>query len=212
MTKTATHIRLLLVDDHAMVRSGLAYQLAMATDLTVVGQAASGEEGLMLARELAPDVVLMDLRMPGIGGYEAAKRIKAAVDDCVVIAVTAANDEPDGRLRKNGISACVNKAAEPDELIQIVRDTYLMRTDESVDGEYRIADVVSESPFHNLTGREMQMISLTLEGLSPAEMADMLCLSVKSVYTYRYRIYDKLGVRNEIELINLAKRYGIESV
>jgi len=206
---TATYcgtISVLVVDDHHLLRRGLSAHLAELPGIRMIGEAASGEDALRLARELKPDVVLMDLRMPGIGGLEAGRRIHAYLPRTRIIAVTAWDDEPGQRLFRNGFSACIGKDVDRDGLEAVIRRVFGL-------GPPAVAEPdpapVTANPFHQLTGREMQVCSLSLGGLRPVEIAARLFISTKTVHTFRYRIFEKLGIRSDIELAKLAASHGL---
>jgi DNA-binding NarL/FixJ family response regulator len=201
-------LRVVVVDDHDLVRRGMISLLSEIPGVEMLAEAASGEEAVRLARELKPDVVLMDLRMPGMGGLEAARRIRIWAPEVRVIAVTAWTEEPMQRLHRNGIAACVGKNVGRDQLEATLR---------RVTG--RAADTIAEpapgtaadsaNPFDNLTGREMQVCSMILSGQRAPDIARRLFITAKTVHTFRYRIYEKLGVSGDVELARLAASHGL---
>ncbi len=198
-------ISVLMVDDHEFVRRGIASTLTQFPDIRILGEAATGEEAIRLARNLCPDVVLMDLRMPGIGGLEAARRIHIALPATRIVAVTAWDTEPPQRLHKSGISACVGKNVAPAELEVVIR-----RVCERQRSVTRAAeDTDSANPFDLLTGREMQVCSLILAGQKAVQIARELFITTKTVHTFRYRIFEKLGVNGEVGLTRLAACHGV---
>lgn len=197
----------LVVDDHDVLRRGLISLLSEIPGARVVGEAACGEDALRLARSLLPDLVLMDLRMPGMGGLEAARRIRMTVPRVRVIAVTAWTDEPDKRLLRNGIRACLGKNIGRDEL-EAVLLRVLAGTPSSIAEPGRDA-LGSDNPFDLLTGREMQVCTLMLDGQKPTDIATRLFITAKTVHTFRYRIYEKLGVTGDVELTRLAASHGL---
>ena len=199
----STRISALVVDDHVVARRGVKSLLGEIPGVVIVGEAASGEEAIRLARELLPDVVLMDLRMPGIGGLEAARRIRTAVQNARIIGVTAWENEPMQRLYRCGFSACVGKDVSAAELETVIR---------RVTG--RIGSAIGEpqpssNPFDALTSREMQVFSLIIAGQRAPQIAHGLFITTKTVHTYRYRIFEKLGVANDVELARLASSHGL---
>ena len=198
----ATSIRVLVVDDHELVRRGLISVLDEMPDMRVIGEAATGEEAVQLARSLQPDVVFMDLRMPGFGGLEAARRIRIWVPQARVIAVTAWSDEPGHRLLKNGISACVGKNVTRPELEAVLQR--VLRNSAP-----KISEPDPANPFAQLTGRETQVVHLMLAGQKATEIAAKLFITTKTVHTFRYRIYEKLGISGDVELAKLANSHGL---
>ncbi len=211
-------IKLLLVDDHELVREGLRRILAEAPGMEVVGEASSGEEAIDLARSLKPDVVIMDVSMPGIGGLETTRRLSHIDPDIKVIVVTVHVDEPyPTRLLEAGAAGYLTKSCAVDEIIDAIKAV-------SRGGRYIGTDIArqlalnmlpgggNQSPFEKLSQREMQVMLMVTKGHSIREISDRLCLSPKTVSTYRYRLYDKLGVSNDVELTHLAMRYGIIDV
>ena len=211
-------IKLLLVDDHELVREGLRRILAEAPGMEVVGEASSGEEAIDLARSLKPDVVIMDVSMPGIGGLETTRRLSHIDPDIKVIVVTVHVDEPyPTRLLEAGAAGYLTKSCAVDEIIDAIKAV-------SRGGRYIGTEIArqlalnmlpgggNQSPFEKLSQREMQVMLMVTKGHSIREISDRLCLSPKTVSTYRYRLYDKLGVNNDVELTHLAMRYGIIDV
>lgn len=201
-------IAVLVVDDQYIVRRGIISTLADIPGMHCVGEAACGEEAIILARRLRPAVVLMDLRMPGIGGLEAARRIGIALPATRIIAVTAWDSEPPQRLGRSRIAACVGKDVRAPELEAAIRRVLAPRRALSP----AAGMVHRPNPFDALTGREMQVCMLLLAGRRPCQIALELSNSVKTVHTLRYRIIDKLGVSGDIELAKLAASHGLIGV
>ena len=199
-------LAVLVVDDHHLLRRGLIGVLSEMPGLHICGEASSGEEALRLARELEPDLVMMDLRMPGIGGLEAARRIRIALPRVRIVGVTAWEDEPLQRLFRHGFAACVGKSVSREELASVIERVM------GGDGT-RVAEPqrvpLNSNPFDRLTGREMQVCLLLLAGALPADIALRLFISVKTVHTFRYRILEKLQLSTDIELARLATQYGL---
>lgn len=206
-------IRVLVVDDHDLVRTGITRMLADIDGLQVVGEADSGESALKLARELKPDVVLMDVKMPGIGGLEATRKLLRSHPDMKVVAVTVCEDDPfPTRLMQAGAAGYLTKGAGLDEMVQAIRLTFA--------GQRYISPQIAQqlalksfqpqgSPFDALSEREIQ-IALMIVGCQKVQIiSDKLCLSPKTVNTYRYRIFEKLSVTSDVELTLLAVRHGM---
>lgn len=209
-------IRLILCDDHRLVRAGLRRVLDDAAGIEVIAEAASGEEVIDLARELNPDVILLDVNMPGIGGLEASRRILQRSPGIKIIAVSMHTEEPyPSRLLATGARGYISKDAAADEVVSAIRKV-------AQGGIYVAASVASnlaaslvkgadadKSPFERLSQREMQVMIMVTKGLTNQEISDSLCLSPKTVSTYRYRLFEKLNVSNDVELTRMAMRYGV---
>jgi len=206
-------IRVLVVDDHDLVRTGITRMLADIDGLQVVGEADSGESALKLARELKPDVVLMDVKMPGIGGLEATRKLLRSHPDTKVVAVTVCEEDPfPTRLMQAGAAGYLTKGAGLDEMVQAIRLAFA--------GQRYISPQIAQqlalksfqpqgSPFDALSEREIQ-IALMIVGCQKVQIiSDKLCLSPKTVNTYRYRIFEKLSVTSDVELTLLAVRHGM---
>lgn len=207
-------IKVLVVDDHDLVRTGIARMLNDQEGIRVVGQANSGEDAVVLARDLAPDVVLMDIRMPGIGGLEATRRMLRQDRGLRVIAVTVCEEEPfPSRLMQAGAAGYLTKGADIEEMVHAIKvvssgQRYInpeiaqaMALRPFVTSSAELLDVLSE--------RELQIMMLIVNCRKVQDVADHLCLSPKTVNTYRYRIFDKLGVGSDVEMALLAVRHGM---
>mgnify|MGYP003418639581 FL=1 len=208
-------IRVLVVDDHDLVRTGITRMLADINGLQVVGQADSGEEALKKARELKPDVVLMDVRMPGIGGLEATRKLLRSHQDMKVLAVTACEDDPFPTwLLQAGAAGYLTKGAALEEMVQAIRMVFAGQRYISPQIAQQLAlksfqPQTNGSPFDLLSEREVQ-IALMIAGCQKVQsISDKLCLSPKTVNTYRYRIFEKLSITSDVELALLAVRHGM---
>ncbi|UUY07616.1 UvrY/SirA/GacA family response regulator transcription factor [Pseudomonas sp. J452] len=208
-------IKVLVVDDHDLVRTGITRMLADIDGLQVIGQADSGEEALKKARELKPDVVLMDVKMPGIGGLEATRKLLRSYPDLKVIAVTACEDDLfPTRLLQAGAAGYLTKGAALEEMVQAIRMAFA--------GQRYISSQIAQqlalksfqpnnsgSPFDSLSEREIQIALMIANCHKVQTISDKLCLSPKTVNTYRYRIYEKLSITSDVELALLAVRHGM---
>ncbi|WP_445939649.1 response regulator transcription factor GacA [Pseudomonas sp.] len=208
-------IRVLVVDDHDLVRAGITRMLADIDGLHVVGQAESGEESLKKARELKPEVVLMDIKMPGIGGLEATRKLIRSHPDLKVVAVTVCEEDPfPTRLLQAGAAGYLTKGAALEEMVQAIRMVFSGQRYISPQIAQQLAlksfqPQSSNSPFDLLSGREIQ-IALMIAGCQKVQaISDKLCLSPKTVNTYRYRIFEKLSITSDVELALLAVRHGM---
>jgi two-component system, NarL family, invasion response regulator UvrY len=207
-------IKVLLVDDHELVRTGIRRILEGAGDIEVAGEAASGDEALTLARLLQPDLVLMDLNMPGMGGIEATRRMVRLLPDVKVIALTVLDEDPfPARLNEAGARGYLTKGCPAGEVLEAIRSVHQGQSyvASSVARKHMLADWkgVAATPFQGLSAREMQVTLLILEGQRTLEISDALSLSPKTVSTYRQRIYEKLDVKNDVDLTRLAYRHGL---
>ena len=208
-------IRVLVVDDHDLVRTGITRMLADIDGLQVVGEADSGEESLRQARELKPDVVLMDVKMPGIGGLEATRKLLRSHPDIKVVAVTVCEDDPfPTRLLQAGAAGYMTKGAGLAEMVQAIRLVFAGQRYISPQIAQQLAlksfqPQSNNSPFDLLSEREIQ-IALMIVGCQKVQaISDKLCLSPKTVNTYRYRIFEKLSISSDVELALLAVRHGM---
>jgi DNA-binding NarL/FixJ family response regulator len=208
-------IKVLVVDDHDLVRTGITRMLADIDGLQVVGQADSGEESLKKARELKPDVVLMDVKMPGIGGLEATRKMLRSHPEIKVVAVTVCEDDPfPTRLLQAGAAGYMTKGAGLAEMVQAIRLVFAGQRYISPQIAQQLAiksfqPQVNNSPFDLLSEREIQ-IALMIVGCQKVQViSDKLCLSPKTVNTYRYRIFEKLSISSDVELALLAVRHGM---
>lgn len=206
-------IKVLLVDDHAMVLAGFRLILGQTTDIEIVGEADNGETAIQLARQLQPDVVLMDVQMPGISGLECTQRILRGQPQSRILAVTASGDELFARrLLEAGAAGYVTKACPKEELVQAVRQVADGQRYLSVDIARLLALRALEgarSPFESLTPRELEIAILIANGESMPRIAKRLCITPKTVATHKYRVFEKLGVDNDVALTRLALRHGI---
>ena len=207
-------IRVYIVDDHALVRTGFRLILGGQTDIEVVGDAESAEDALPEIRQLRPDIVLCDLHLPGLSGLELTERVVRGEYGCRVIAVSVLEDGPmPRRLLEAGAFGYVGKASDADELLRAVRDVargkkYLAS---SIAQGLALAGLHGEtaSPFDSLTPRELEVALLLNQGLRQESIAKHLSLSAKTVKTHKARLFDKLGIHDNIALARLASQYGI---
>ena len=208
-------ITILLVDDHAMVRAGLRRVLGEQPDMQLVGEAASGEEAVTLVRRLVPQVVLMDLHMPGMSGLEATERIVRGSPKVRVIIVTMQEEDPfPRRLLQVGACGYLTKAGPEEELVKAVREVSLGRRyiAPAIAQRLALASLPGQNPanpFDRLTPRELEIALGLARGESMVAIGRRLNISAKTVATHKYRIYEKLDVHSEVELAHLALQYGL---
>lgn len=207
-------ITVLLVDDHEIVREGIKHIVQNLGDVQIIGEAKSGEEAIEYVRHNKPDVILMDVNMKGIGGIEATRKIKKAFPNVRVIGLTVHTDTPSAAsLLKAGAMGYVTKGCPVEEIRTAIETVHN-------GGRYVAAEIAQglalsllpggeESPFSKLSQREMQVMMMVTRGQGIQEISDLLCLSPKTISTYRYRLYEKLEVENDVELTRLAIRHGI---
>ena len=207
-------IRLLIADDHKLFRIGLQKMLREAQDIKVVGEARSGEEAVALTRELAPNVVLMDICMPGIGGLEATRRITQRDSGVRVVMLTGFEESPYPlQALKAGAVGYLTKTVDADELLKAIKRVFLGKRYLSGEIAQQLAvtsfEEVNEDPFGQLSSREMQIMLMVVNCQKVKEISSNLHLSPKTVNSYRYRIFEKLNVGSDVELALMAVRYGV---
>ena len=207
-------IRVYLIDDHALVRTGMKMILASELDIEVVGDADSGEVALPQIRKLKPDVVLCDLHLPGLSGLEITERITRSDLEARVIIVSVLEDGPlPKRLLEAGASGYIGKAGDATELLRAVRDVargkrYL---GSNVAQNLALSNVGAGegSPFDDLSPRELEVAMLLVQGLRQEDIAKRLSLSAKTVNTHKTRLFQKIGVQDNIALARLCAQYGL---
>ncbi|HHH40230.1 MAG TPA: response regulator [Sedimenticola sp.] len=208
-------IRVLLVDDHELVRTGFRHILASDPGIEVVGEAESGEAAVEQAQRLNPDLVLMDISMPGIGGIEATRKIRRFSPATQVIAVTVHTDAPfPDQLHSAGALGYLTKGCPAEEMFEAIHSVASGHPYISSDVSRkltlaRLSGIEPDSPFSVLSQREMQVLLMITQGRKTQEISDTLCLSPKTVSTYRHRLFEKLQVGTDVELTHLALRHGL---
>jgi two-component system invasion response regulator UvrY len=206
-------IKVFLVDDHELVRTGIEVLLNSEDDIDVVGVSNCGESALEMLDTITPDVVLMDVNMPGIGGGEACRRVLQKFPQIKVIALSVHNDGPiPQQLLKLGALGFISKGSPVDEMVCAIRTVqggkrYLC-SEVANNLAFQGLPGAKESPFEKLSQRESEVANLILQGKSIKDMSDMLVLSDKTINTYRYRLYDKLQIKNDVELTRLAIKFN----
>lgn len=219
MNEQHESIRLLLADDHDILREGVRRILAGVRGITVVGEASSGEEAIKVARELQPDIVLMDVQMPGIGGMEAANRLSRVSPSTKILVLTAFDDEPfPSRMMQAGCSGYLTKNSSPEEMEHAIRIVYSGNRYISPSVAQQLAmrhvnkgaaKASTDIPFDQLSERELQVLMMIASNKNVQEIADILHISPKTVNSYRYRLFTKLGVKGDVALARLAFSYGV---
>ncbi len=212
-------IKILVADDHALLREGIKAILSLHDDVDVVGEASDGMDAIQKALKLRPDIVLMDIAMPGLGGLEATVEIKKTAPDIKVLVLSQYDDrEYVSRLIKAGVSGYILKHAVGTDLLSSIRavargEFYLYSAiASSVIGDYLSkgkGEIQVEDPYERLTDREKQVLKLIAEGHTHKEIANMLDISVKTVIAHYTNFQDKLDIRTRAGLIKFAFQRGI---
>jgi len=214
-------IRVLVVDDHTIVRDGICALLALAGDIEVVGEATNGAEALKLVKELTPDVVLMDLAMPIMGGLEATRRISKEHPTTKVLVLTQYEDkEYVFPVIESGASGLIGKGSASYELAIGIRavhkgDSFLSPSVAKLlveNYKNNAGERISQDPYKQLTDREREVLKLLAEGYNIQEIADMLVITPKTVDGHRTNLMSKLGIHNRIDLVKYALRKGIITI
>jgi DNA-binding NarL/FixJ family response regulator len=214
-------IKVLVVDDHTIVRDGICALLSLAGDIEVVGEATNGSEALKKVGELNPDVVLMDIAMPVMGGLEATRRINKEFPRTKVLVLTQYDDkEYFFPVIESGASGFISKAAASSELSAGIRsvyrgDSYLSPSVTRLlveNYQHAAGERTNRDPYNNLTGREREVLKLLAEGRSTQEISEMLIITPKTVEGHKTNLMAKLGVHNRVELVKYALRKGIINI
>lgn len=207
-------INVLLVDDHELVRTGIRRLLSDVSGINVYDEAKDGESAITAVRKKRPDVVLMDVSMPGIGGLEATRKLKQIDSDLPVIILTVHTDDPfPTSLLKAGASGYLHKGCTVDEIVTAIKEVHAGRryicTEIAQNLALSLLPGSDGSPFDSLSQREMQVMFMLVQGNKVQDISEKLCLSPKTISTYRSRLFEKLSVRNDAELTRLVMRYGM---
>jgi len=208
-------IRILLADDHTLLRAGLRALLACQGDLEVIGEASDGAEAIRLAQALRPDVVVMDIGMPGVSGIDATAHIKRELSGVKILILSMHDDQ--GYLRqvlRAGASGYVLKRAADTELLAAIRaaaqgEVFLDPAMAKALVEEVVQPSRSSAAEPVLSDREREVLRLLAYGHTNQQVADRLCIGVKSVETYKARLMEKLGLKGRAELVRYALRHSI---
>ncbi|XEI34226.1 UvrY/SirA/GacA family response regulator transcription factor [Aeromonas veronii] len=207
-------INVFLVDDHELVRTGIRRILEDVRGIKVVGEAQSGETAVTFCRQHHPDVILMDMNMPGIGGLEATRKILRIRPDVRIIVLTIHSENPfPTKVMQAGAAGYLTKGAAPDEMIQAIRLVHSGQRYISPEIAQQMAlsqfASADENPFKSLSERELQIMMMITKGQKVTDISEQLNLSPKTVNSYRYRLFSKLDISGDVELTHLAIRYGM---
>ncbi|GMM67007.1 UvrY/SirA/GacA family response regulator transcription factor [Alteromonas sp. MTD1] len=207
-------IKIILADDHDLVRTGIRRILEDVSDFTIIAEAKNGEDAVQLCRKNAPDVVLMDVNMPGIGGLEATKKIVRMSENTRVICVSMHKESPIPlQVMEAGAFGFLTKDAEPEEVIMAIHKVFggQKYIDSEVANNIAVGKLSpsNDNPFDDLSSRELNIAQRLTKGQNVKDIANELSISAKTVNTYRYRMFDKLGVTSDVELTHLALRHKL---
>jgi two-component system invasion response regulator UvrY len=207
-------IKVIVVDDHELIRSGIKALLSDLPNIEVIATAGSGEEAILLAKQQKPNVILMDVRMPGIGGIAATQKIVAAHPDIKIIALTSCTEEPfPTNLLKAGAHGYLTKGATVEKMAQAIQSVTTGKKFLDPEIAHKLAlkntSNAPPSPFEQLSIREFNIVLMLNNGLSHKAIAEKLFISTKTLNSYRYNIYEKLNIKTDVELILLANQTGL---
>jgi DNA-binding NarL/FixJ family response regulator len=209
-------LRVLIADDHALVRSGIRMVLELFDGVRVVGEASNGRDALELVKELRPDVVILDIAMPQLGGLETAERIRSECPQVRVMVLSMHDgEEYVSRALRAGATGYLLKDAAPEELDWALRavargDVYLTpRVSKVVVGGYLQSAPSGREPLASLSPRQRQIFGLIAEGLTTKQIAARLGVSIKTIETHRAQLMERLGIRDIAGLVRLAVRTGV---
>jgi two-component system invasion response regulator UvrY len=206
-------IRVFLVDDHELVRTGFKLILAKEVDIEVVGEAGTGEDALVQIRRVKPDVVLCDFHLPGISGLEVTERLVRADNGVRVVVVSVQLEGPiPRRLLDAGASGYLGKGCAAEELLRAVRDVARGKRYLSAELAQQLAFgslAKGTTPFDALSGRELEVVMLLVQGQRMTDIGARLNLSAKTIATHKYNAFEKLGVKDLAALTRLALQHGV---
>ncbi len=207
-------IDVLIVDDHDLVRMGIHRLLSDLQNIKVIAEANNGEDAVSMMRKLDPDIVLMDADMPGIGGLEATRRMLRYNPDVKIIILSAHAEDPLPSLfLEVGVRGYLTKGASTNEMAVAIQQVNVGQIHIAPEIAQQLAlkslNKESKNPFDQLSDREMQVMLMITKGIKVPEISDTLCLSPKTINSYRYRLFDKLGVDGDVELTHMALRYHL---
>jgi two-component system invasion response regulator UvrY len=215
MTDSNNKIRVIIVDDHELVRFGFKSLLATNSDIDVITTLSGGEDVINWCRDndAQVDVIMMDVNMPGIGGIEATHRISKAWPEVGIIIVTVHESGPlPKQLLNGGAKGYLSKGNGVDEMITAIKEVYKGKHYIAKDIAQKLALSVlpgEENPIDSLSMRETQVLMMIAKGVKTQQISETLNLSPKTISTYRARLFEKLNVSSDIEMLHLAMKYGV---
>ena len=211
-------IRILLADDHTIVRQGLARLLQEQQDLKIVGEAINGQAVIDKALELEPDIIIMDIAMPQLNGIEAAKRVRKSLPHCKILILSMYSHEHYiHQLLETGISGYLLKDSSGQDIIRAIRaamknETYLSPSISQIVEETNLSPQkkhTREKRYESLSNREREVFQLIAEGFSTKQITEILCISISTVKTHRAKIMEKLGLSSPVQLGRFAIKLGL---
>jgi len=207
-------IKILIVDDHALVRMGIRRLLEDFPDMNVVAEAQSGDAALSLVKLHQPDVILLDIKMPGMDGWEVTRRLKKTNSKINIIVLSALSTDPfPARVMQLGAMGYLSKESNIDEMVFAIRKVAQGERYVSTEIAQKMAinslQSSEDNPFDRLSERELQVMLMLAKGQNVPHIAKSLFLSTKTVNGYRYRMFEKLNIKNDVELIYLAMKHRL---
>lgn len=207
-------INILLVDDHELVRTGVSKILNEVKGFKVIDECETGEEAIKFCRNTEPDIILMDMDMPGMGGLEATKKILRFAPEAKIIMLTVHAEDPfPTKVMQIGAAGYLTKGTAPNEMVNAIRavnsgQRYLPAeiAQQMALSQFKSAE---ENPFSELSDRELQIMLMITRGKKVPDISEHLHLSTKTINSYRYRMFEKLDIGNDVELTHLAIRHGM---
>ncbi len=207
-------IKILIVDDHTLVRRGVRRLLEDFPDLDVIGEADCGDSALALVKTSSPDIILLDIKMPGMDGWEVTRRLKKTNSKAHIIVLSSVSVDPlPERVLQLGAMGFLSKESGIDEMVLAIRKVAKGERYVSSEIAQKMAlnriQSLDHNPFDKLSEREMQVMLMIAQGLSVPEISKTLFLSTKTVNGYRYRMFEKLNVKNDVELLYLGMKHRV---
>jgi len=208
-------IQILIIDDQALVRTGLRHILDQSNEIVKISEARSGESALSRCRRNQPDVILLSVNLPGVTGFEVTRKLKCSHPGAKIIVLAAHAMPPyPARLLDAGASGYLTRDCDAEELLLAIKTVaggqrYIGSEAAKQLALSMLSGATSASPFEDLSAREMEVMLKITDGRRIPDIASLMCLSPKTVSTYKYRILGKLGARSEVELVRMAMRYGL---
>jgi two-component system, NarL family, invasion response regulator UvrY len=208
-------IKILLIDSHELMRTGLKYMLADVKGVKVIGEAINGEDGIKMAKQLEPDMVIMDVNLPKINGLEVVARILRVNPEIKILVVAACEELVyPTRLLEIGVFGYLTQRASFKELVHAIQG--IAHGQRYVSQELaqnllleKVGVAHDKNQFDKLSNKELQIALFVGKGTKPQEIADLINISSKTVNSYRYRIFKKLRIKSDVELVKLLLKHGL---